>query len=109
MRRLALATALATICATSLPLAASAAAPAATPARKPAAAKLPADAVAAAKAVSSLRAAQGLPPVTADALLTRAAEDQAIAMAAALTMSHTVAGDLGTRMRKAGSSAPAAA
>lgn len=109
MRRTALAAALALFCAAGLPLAAAAAAPASASARKAGAEKLPADAVAAAKAVSSLRAARGLPPVKADALLTRAAEEQAAAMAGALTMSHTVAGDLGSRMRKAGSSAGAAA
>jgi uncharacterized protein YkwD len=109
MHKLAFAAALALAFAAGPGPASQASQPAATPTRKPKAEKLPADSVAAARAVSSLRAAQGLPPVKADAMLTRAAEEQASAMAAATTMSHSVAGDLGSRLRRAGSSASSAA
>jgi uncharacterized protein YkwD len=106
MDRLAVAVVIAVLCAAGM---ASTPAAVAAPAKPQKAERLPAEAVAAAKAVSGLRAAQGLPPVKADATLTRAADEQAAAMAAATTMSHTIAGDLGSRMRKAGSAAPAAA
>ncbi|MFO1149834.1 MAG: CAP domain-containing protein [Alsobacter sp.] len=64
---------------------------------------------AAAQAVSAFRLSNGLGPVADDAALMRAAQQQADAMAAATTMSHTVAGDLSSRLGKAGIRAGAAA
>lgn len=66
-----------------------------------AAAAGPADA-GAASMVSRIRAAYGLGPVRIDPALTRAAERQAQAMAAAGVLSHDVAGSFGARMNAAG-------
>jgi uncharacterized protein YkwD len=64
---------------------------------------------AAAQAVNAFRLSNGLGPVADDAALMRAAQRQADAMAAATTMSHTVAGDLSSRLGQAGIRAGAAA
>jgi uncharacterized protein YkwD len=64
---------------------------------------------AAAQAVNAFRASNGLGPVADDPALMRAAQRQADAMAAATTMSHTIAGDLSARMSQAGIRAGAAA
>ena len=63
----------------------------------------------AAASISRLRAANGLGPVKTDAALTRAAQVQANAMAASRSLSHSVAGDFGDRMRATGLNATASA
>jgi uncharacterized protein YkwD len=52
--------------------------------------------------ISKLRAEQGLVPVRSDPVLTRAAREQADAMARAGTMSHDVVGSLQSRLARAG-------
>ncbi|MGQ7792096.1 CAP domain-containing protein [Faunimonas sp. B44] len=64
--------------------------------------QLPADEGAAARLVAAFRAKSGLGPVTSDPLLRTAAERQALAMARADTLSHTVAGRLPGRVEAAG-------
>lgn len=54
------------------------------------------------QAVNTFRGQNGLPPLTEDPLLERAAKQQSDAMARALKMSHTVAGALGGRVTSAG-------
>jgi uncharacterized protein YkwD len=81
----------------------------ASAATQPAKAKAAPRASAAAQALNAFRASNGLGPVADDAALMRAAQLQADAMAAASTMSHTIAGDLSSRLGKAGIRAGAAA
>jgi uncharacterized protein YkwD len=69
----------------------------------------PARGSAAAQAVNQFRRENGLPPVADDAILLRAAQRQADAMASAGMMSHSVAGDFSDRMNQAGIRAQAAA
>lgn len=59
--------------------------------------------------MSQFRRENGLGPVADDAMLLRAAQRQADAMASAGVMSHNVAGDFSDRMKQAGVKAPAAA
>lgn len=63
----------------------------------------------AADMITRYRAAHGLGPVRVDPALTRAARQQAQAMAAAGVLSHDVAGSLGSRLRAVGYSPMAAA
>ncbi|WP_293863052.1 CAP domain-containing protein [uncultured Alsobacter sp.] len=62
-----------------------------------------------AAAVSRLRTAQGLSPVTADPALVRLARQQAEAMARAATMSHDVGGSFRSRLAAGGVKAARAA
>lgn len=56
----------------------------------------------AAALISAFRAEYGLPPVTADPALNAVAGEQANAMARADRMSHTLIGEVGTRVSRAG-------
>jgi uncharacterized protein YkwD len=60
------------------------------------------DAQAAAQAVSAWRQANGLPPVSADARLSRIAAQQTAAMVQQNVMSHDAGGDFRTRVRGGG-------
>ncbi|MBX3539017.1 MAG: CAP domain-containing protein [Chelatococcus sp.] len=60
------------------------------------------DAPAAAAAISEFRQSQGLGPVVVDSRLDEAALQQAKAMAASDTLSHTVAGSFSSRMQGMG-------
>jgi uncharacterized protein YkwD len=61
-----------------------------------------ADAPAAATAISAYRLSRGLPPVSVDASLNRAAAAQASAMASRSLLSHSAGGDLRSRLMAAG-------
>jgi uncharacterized protein YkwD len=60
------------------------------------------DTTAARDMISNYRTARGLKGVAIDPLLERVAQDQALAMAEADTLSHTIAGSLMTRLDSAG-------
>ena len=63
---------------------------------------LPVDVDAARRAIAAYRAAHGLGAVEVDPALTRVAQRQADAMARADTLSHTLAGDLSSRVAAEG-------